>query len=404
MALALETFCSLTSGTLYDFGGTKNSPTVETSPAPPYEHATYVVDCSGAAAAKSVTTHPFPEGLNDYVLGFYVRFTNAGTSPFSFARIEGSGSNQEHLYLRPNDNGKLEVMDADYNLVATSASAVFTDNTWHLVELLFTFGDPGDVVVHVDEAEAVTASGEKFDCGAGTALHLTLSGQDTDPLPPSGTDTFFWPPYIYSGASGVGDFVGAYGCLGYQNRVASATPDVGNDLPVGTWADCGETPFNSANYAQYTSPGEIGIVTTDASDGGATPGPYGDARIGEDDEILGATWLYRYKEAFLSNNRGYLHYGDTPNDEAGVDNTSNVDMIGVTAKNMLIVSEDAADVPTRDDFFQGGMSVDGGAGARDIIIYDWIASLFFKLAPPAYRDVSLGSGVPGRPTKEVLVG
>jgi len=397
MALKLETYCSVESGTFGAFGNTKNGPTIVLDPAPPYENATRTIACMKALLGKSVTTRAFAEGLNDYIPAFYVRFSNIDPDPFGFAVIQG-GVTDTHLSLSLN-NGKLEVRDADFNVVATSAAVHFTNNTWHLVEPLFTFGDPGDMVIHVDKIEAVTATAEKFDCGAGTELYLKLSGQGGTPI--SYTNVWFWSPYIYSGASSVDDFVGPYGELEFRQDENTATPDIGDDLDTGTWQDIMESPFNDANTATYTGVGDRGVMTTDG--GGAAPaGPHGDARLDADDEILGATWLWRYTGAYV-----YGCYGKTPFGDPGVDNTTTTGAFPETTikKYVLVVSDDAGDVPTRDDYAQLGW--EGRWGARKDVpeMLDCVCTLFFKLAPPAYRGLTLGSGFAGRGSdRNILVG
>lgn len=398
MALALETFFNFESGMFGELALTKNFPTIVVDPAPPYEHEARTAACLQAVAGKSLTTHSFPEGANDYAIGFYVRFTNVNATPgYAFAVIQGNVVDF-HMQLRVNA-GKLEVLDADSNVVATSASAVFTNNTWHLVELLFTFGDPGNVIVHVDEVEAVTANNEKFDCGAGTILELYLGGQGGFVM--SVTDVYFAGGYVYSGASSVADFLGPFGSLTYRHDEDSATPDIGDVLDSGKWGDAAEIPFNDTSYAEYTTNGDEGVVTTDP--GGcvaAIPGPYGDSRIRTYDVIHGASWVVRKNHAATF----IFHFGKTPNDEAGVDNTSEINLgsSGV-ASNHLIVSEAVGDVPTTDEYFQYGLEATTPVGFPPTWkMYDCLCSLLIELGT---RGITLGCGLAGRDkSRNILVG
>lgn len=392
MALTLRVYANYESGTFGAFATTKNSPTIVTNPPPTYRYETYTAACLADINAKSFTTHSFPMADNKYVIGFPVRFSNVGATTSVFASIQSTPTDF-HLALARNA-GKLEIRDADLNVVATSAVAVFRDNTDHLVEVLFTFGDPGDVVVHVGGVEAVTASGEKFDSGTGTVLELHLTGQGGPP--PSATGTYFpGGPYVYSGGSSVADFVGSYGSLTYRHDEASAEPDIGDPFDNGTWEDA--VDFNDATYGEYTTVGDEGVVTTDYGGGSAIPGPYGDDRIGPNDEILGASWLVR-----RGTNTFILHYGKTPYDEPNTDYTSEINLgsVGVITSH-LIVSEAAGDVPTVDEYFQHGCeSVAPGGFPPSIKQYGCLCSLFLKVGA---RGITLGGGYGSR-GKDILVG
>lgn len=395
MPLTLETVFNFESGTFGECGNAKNSPLIVTTPSPPYRHEIRTAVFKDAKDGPFITSKSFAEGLNDYAIGLYVRFTNINPSTFGFAVIQ-STAGDIHLGLSVND-GKLEVRDADFNVVATSAVEVFRVDTYHLVELLFTFGDPGDVIVHVDLNEAVTATGEKFDSGAGTALELYVGGQGGPPV--SGTWVYCPGGYIFSGASSVAEFVSAthqgFGCLTYRHDEDSAVPDVGDNLDNGTWADT--VDFNDATYGEYTTVGDAGVVTTDYGGGSEVPGPYQDSRIGPNDEIVGASWLVR-----RGTNTFIFRYGKTRYDEPDVDKTTGVNLgsKGVITSH-LIVSEAAADVPTTDEHFQHGCeSVAPGGFPPSLKMYGCLCSLFLKVGA---RGVTLGGGYGSR-GKDVLVG
>lgn len=206
--------------------------------------------------------------------------------------------------------------------------------------------------------------------------------------------------YVLSGASSVADFLGPFGCLTYRHDEDSATPDVGDDLDAGTWADAAEIPFNDANYGEYTTLGDEGVVTTDYGGAAAIPGPYGDSRIVPNDEIVGASWLVRRGSSGFE-----FHYGKTPHGDPGVDNTSAVDLGGVPG-NHLIVSEDAGDVPTMDDDFQYGFKAVTPSGfPPSYSMYGCLCSLLIKLASLAAREITLGCGLAGRDkNRNILVG
>lgn len=399
MALVLETFFNLESGTIHEFPQTKGGPTVGTTPAPPYSEETYVLDCNEeASTSREVTTETWAEGNNDYVIGFYVQFSNTSNPrPYRFARVQ-SDAEDNHFTLRVDAGGVLRVYDCSTGLVASSSAGVFSDDTWHLVEILFTFGNVGDIIIHVDGVEACTATGEDFDYGTGTTIQLNLKGTTFSAYPTS--DVYFAGGYVYSGASSVSDFLGPFGSLTYQNRRATAVPDNGDDLDAGTWADAAEIPFNDSNYGKYTG-SDQGIVTTHITDGGGTPGPYGDTRIVTGDEIKGAGWLFRVQHNLLTT--GWCHYGDVVYSSPSTDGTSSVSMpSGNTVQNKLIVSEAAVDVPTTSEYFQYGFR--GQAlGAADARLHDCVCSLLLKLAVVGARGITLGSGYASR-DRDILVG
>lgn len=397
MALALETLCNVGSGTLGAFPKIFGTPLPKTTPAPPYRYAAYVLDCnSGGAIADGVMTPAFPKAANKYAVGFYVRFTQVDGTNFNFGGVSDGGT-KYHLRLRTTIDGKLIVLDAGGHGVGTTSVGVFRNDAWHRVELLFTHGDPGDVIVHVDGVEALNLTGQDFDTGTGTKLAFYMGGQGSGAAEP--TDTFFGDAcYVYSGASSVDDFVGPFGCLNYRHDENSDVPDVGDALDNGTtWADAAEVPFSDADYAEYITANDKGVVTTDYGGGSLIPGPYGDERIGANDQILGAAWLVRRSTATFT-----FHYGKTPYDEPHVDNTTGVNLGSVGAPTShLIVSEDSGDVPTLNDYFQYGFKATTPGGFPPTWrMYGCDCALFLKVGA---RGITLGSGYASR-DKDVLVG
>jgi hypothetical protein len=298
--------------------------------------------------------------------------------------------------------GRLRLLDANDATIAESTSRVFWQNTWHRIRILSDATDAGDIIVEVSDQQGVmrevfNLTNQDLDDGGSVDLRLNFTAQGVGGGSPCTMYVIDWA--AWSGATDRNEFRRHWYCAGYQNRVDSATPDVGDDLNVGTWKDCAEIPFNDANYAQYDTPNLKGIVTTHTTDGGAIPGPYGDARIKPNDEIVAASWLLRYKGALIVNQQGKLHYGKTPFDETDVDNTTTAAITGIIIKDMLIVSEDPAYVPTRDDYFQYGFSQQGGP-LCDVRLYDAVCSLMVETGA---QGIGLGCGHASR-EKDILNG
>jgi len=164
MALALKTFINFESGSLHELIWTEGSPTIETSPAPPYGHETYVVELEqDSVNYNEIFVDTVPTGENKYVIGFYVRFSYVGRiTDFEFFQWCTNGTAID-FRLKLNDNGAFSIYDANNALVIKSSNGVFSADTWHLVEFLLTHGDPGDLIVHVDGSEALNTSGEDYD-------------------------------------------------------------------------------------------------------------------------------------------------------------------------------------------------------------------------------------------------
>ncbi len=405
MALALETFINFESGTLHECKIAANDAAIVTDPAPPYEYETYaaVLPSFGDVKENALYIAPVPADLNKYVIGFYIRFHKVGSITEQFFFRWGNNSATEwDFHLRLEDDGAFSIYDTNEAHVATSSTGVFAANKWHLVELLFTRGDSGDLIIHVDDSEVLNTSGEDYDSvGAYDYSAFFMSQQGASP---ELVTIYIAGLYVYSGASSVDDFIGPFGSLTYRQDEDTATPDIGDDLDTGTWADVAEVPFNDVHTATYTNtmtPGDKGVMTTDYGGGAATPGPYGDDRITENDEILGASWLFRYSGGYVSG-----CYGKTPNGDPGVDNTTTTDAFAARTSpaNVLIVSDNAGDVPTTDEYFQIGCQ--GYWGFRKDVpeMFDCLCSLLIKIAP-TYRGITLGSGLAGRnKSRNILIG
>ncbi|MCK4624058.1 MAG: hypothetical protein KAV00_02020 [Phycisphaerae bacterium] len=167
MALALETFVNFESGTFHELEATVDAPTIETTPAPPYEYETYVAKLWGPIGAGDKLYLPQIAAGNKYVIGFYVQFDIVGNpAAFTFFKWygpEGAGTANWDFYITfKGSDTKLRLYDANGDYV-TSDAGFFVTDTWHLVEILFTHGDPGDLILHVDGVEVFNISGGDFD-------------------------------------------------------------------------------------------------------------------------------------------------------------------------------------------------------------------------------------------------
>jgi len=361
-----------------------------TSPAPPRPGHTYVAEFGSGSDAEAATAL-WPNADDKHAIACWIRFSNTSPSPnWAFATIRES-KGVDHLYLWIADGGILRLLDRKADTIGESSTGMLQPNTWHLIKLLYTHGDPGAVIVYVDKAKVFDVSGEDFDAGGLTNdLQFYLDSQGGGGLSPCTMRT--WGGYVRSGCSDITDFYpDTFELFGYQNRGASATPDIGQDLDAGQWNDCGEAPFNDVNYGKYTGKGDKGVVTTDSSDGGMIPGPYGDPRIADDEYIVGATWLFRIEAPLMPiGNSIAVHYGKTPYGDPDVDNTSTESIGKVTVPAYyLIVSEADADVPKTGHYAQYGFSGDGAGGhGRAVTLFD--AQVCILYCPPSSVQLERG--------------
>lgn len=173
MAKVLETLVNFESGTFHELESITGAPAIVTDPAPGYEYETYMAKLDTVAECKLHMPN-FAPGGNKYVIGSRIRFDLTGNpAPFAFFMWygpEGAGTTDHDFYLTLKaSDGRIRLYDANSALVATSAADAIETDTEYLMELLFTHGDPGDLIVHLakgplwESVEIFNVSGEDFD-------------------------------------------------------------------------------------------------------------------------------------------------------------------------------------------------------------------------------------------------
>ena len=254
---------------------------------------------------------------NKLMVGFYWKNTNTDPNPaFDFFSMQ-EGTGYEHFTLWLDDN-TVELMNSSG---AEIDSHDVSADTWYLVEVLLTIGNPGNLTIHFNGEEWFNITDGAFDGnGASDSTQVEFEGQPQDPLPASSSYTRLGSYYYYKNASSTDDFLGDFEVLTYQNRNDSAIPDAGTTLDVGTWKDVGQTPYNNTDYAQYTGSNEEGHVSSWTDFDGEIPGPYGDSRIDGDGNITAGNWVYRLKGSFLYTSK--ICYGDVDYDSITTDSST----------------------------------------------------------------------------------
>lgn len=403
----LRSFGGFECGTFDELSDYDPACSIETTPAPPKSVETYVAkipDPGPARAARYLQPFTFTANDNDYAIGFYIRFTTVNPSPFPdfFAMQDSAGNKHWKLQLR--FSGAIRLYDANNGILGTSSNNTVAADTWHYFQILFTKSNFGNIRVDVDGETIFNLTGSTSDLEGSASAYMEPFFKGQGPNVIEAVDIYVPSWYVISGCSSWDDLPNDHEVVGpYQMAVNSATPDpgAGDDLDTGTWDDAAEVPFNDGNYVRYTT-NQQGVVTTSSSAGGKTPGPYGDNRIAGDDNILGASWVLRWKALSGFGNAFHFLYGDTPSDQEDTDNTTSV-YLGTSSVyvNHLIVTDDSSHVPDTSEYFQYGFyTLFAG-----IPIYTYLGdcACFILHEPPSWRGVTIGCGV-GSKSKIVLVG
>jgi hypothetical protein len=253
------------------------------------------LELNGAASCGEMGSWEIIEGSstdsgNDYILGFAFRITNKTDDTFEWLRVFSSSSGLV-WQLSQEADGDLRLEDSAQTFVAT-ATDPFVNNTWHFVEVRWQHLDAGAIDIWVDGSPVLSETG--VDMSLGTSVQSVQACSLS-----AGTDLMFDDLYMYSGASGTGDFLGNAEVFRYQANTNSATQNgtcsgSPRALDTGVWQDLGETPRSpDATEPTYTGGAGGGVIWTDDTQSGNNyrPGPNGDAEIDGDSNIKGGKWL-----------------------------------------------------------------------------------------------------------------
>jgi len=370
----------------------KGTPDIVTSPAPPFPYETYCLRLLEHATVDPIIRTTSFAVTNDLIMAFYIRFVDATpSSDLPFFRL--TTTTRVHMILTLKTDGKLILTDAAPT-TTTSAAACFASNTWHLVEIRLTKAGAGSgsCDVYVDGVSQCSATGN-FSASSGN-VEMRFTGSLTGAT----SRTFYLDNIVaMTGGSSVSDFKGVYRVCRFGKADFTATPDFGDALEAGTWGDCAETPHNDSNYAQYVSINQSGVVQTDSTAGGMTPGPKGDARL--TGTILGCAFTTRWSADPLIVDNTFLFNRGAGD---GSDGTAQVDLGTSSSVSVRHEVFDAsnANCPTATEYFQYGMESAGFLSA-DVRLHECWCSLLHT--SPPFRGTSLGSGY-GVREREVLIG
>lgn len=293
---------------------------------------------------------------NDFIFGFGVNFgarTNTDVLVRFLDDAGGEVANLTHVAT-----GELRLVDAAGATVVTTSSTPFAaDGVYYFVEVSWQHSASGAFDVHVDGVSEISETGVDLTDGGAigpdAAVYQLVGdvGQVNRPV--------FDDLYMYSGATGTGDFLGDASVFRYQANTNSATPDSGNDLDQGVWQDLGETPVSSdATEPAYTGGALAGEVYTNDTQSGDNyrPGPSGDCKIEGGFDIKGGKWLHRLRRG---NGSGTVHQARYGNDIDAIQ--SQTVTLGTGYANFFTVSQAANAVPLSSEHFAMGFEKDGGS-------------------------------------------
>ena len=360
-ALTLNQFIGFETGGLEEAHAINDTPVVVTSPV---KHGDYALELNadGDDYRFYMITGGSTDASNDFILGFYLRFTATPTVDDKSLLEAREAPGKEIFQLEFNTARKFRIKDAAGTLIATGSTVLSVD-TYYLIEILFQHSATGNFDLHIDGVSEFSET--SMDLIDDTGIDHDISGYRFSGLD-AGT-VYVDDIYCYSGASSVSDFLGEHEIFRYQpSETNSATPDVGNDLDQGVWQDLGETPVSSdGTEPGYTTDAtaQSGVMYTDGTLSGNNfrPGPNGDSEIDGDSNIKGGKWFARLKRGNGSGTEHYLKYG---NDVDSISTTSDL-LLSASFENHFIISTAAGVVPLSTEHFAIGMA-DEAAGARDM--------------------------------------
>lgn len=389
------------SATLGECGTTTGAPAFVTTPAPP-NGGDYCIHLR-AGQGDTFYTRSFNENSGKYAGGIYFYVDELNISP-NFYPVSFHQNKKTLWQLHLDDNGVLELEDANLAVIATSGSVIEVD-AFNRIEFLFEKGDgDGTLIVLVNEVEVFNVTGQDFDAGTTGSMQIKISGQGGIGMGPCNA----YCPYMYilKNATSIDDLKGEFVGLGYSRDedVAASNVTGDDDWDSGTWENAAN--FDTADFGRFTARNRLGVVTTNYSGGSAHTGPYGDSRIGSGDKPFGATYLHQHKCDSCPANQFYPHRGKIDQSTPNTDGTTKGNGVYRTVIGFVLYASDAAAYmpDPASDYFQIGAATCTTIGTKAINMYGHMCALFLSVGV-AQRGVTLGAGVGGRTqAKDVLMG
>lgn len=337
---------------------------LRTSPAPPSAKETYVGEHNWKQRTNTIPA-TFVNG-HWITVSFPIRFTFDSPNPlFDFMNIfDGTNAYLTLRYKESPFSKTLELYDSNGVLIF-SWSGVIKD-VWHNLEIKFKpQSATSDVIVYMDRSQVGSATG--VDCDPGNATDSVQARFSNGEV--SG--------HVYHVSNVIiesddGAAITTVDTLGHERTVlgpytwdnATAVPDFGDNLDVGTWDNVGETPGSDINTTQYdgANPAPQGGVTTN---NGSKAGPKNDSDV--DGSILGASWGWRARHVGSPASQTIKRKWGASNVVSTDNTTSQLDSIGTDYQTFWEVrSGTHADTPTPNEYFQIGFGIGDAFNNKDI--------------------------------------
>lgn len=284
-------------------GGSTSLVTTPAPPNPTYEN--YCLKCD-VDIKDNIWTSPSITTSGLMILGVYVRFDFLplidNGKKIDFIEIKSGGSTDWILrYIdvtpAPDPPGggsamRLQLVEAD-GTVTDHDFNVFTQDTWHLVEVVWSQGNSNAIRVFIDGNQSFFQSSVDLQGGGGD-ISIDLQGQ----LNATGTNTFFKNCYIMSDSVNFLSKLGATAVKAYRIGETGITPDCDqlgstsslHDLDGGAWDDLSDD--NDTSVAFYSDLSDAGGTVCNDTNTDGVPGPSNDD-FKWNSEILGAKWCWR---------------------------------------------------------------------------------------------------------------
>ena len=307
-----------------------------------------------------------------FIVGFAVRLADKTPASEQVLLATYDGDDAASFELRLQTNGDIWLYDANGAKQGDTVDP-FTENIWHYFEIAWEQLNQGDFDLYIDGNSKISVGNKDLAAtGLMTEGYYRLSGV--------GGDQYWDDIYCYSGAAGVGDFLGDAEVYKYQSTKASDTPDNGSVLDAGTWDKAGETPLAAtATNPEYENTG-AGSVDSNAANG-FPEGPKNDARIDGDSNIKGMKGISNMKR---SGGGGTAHYILMGNDVDGTTRSPDIDPTTAFV-SYFFISELGSIVPTTAQYCSIGFEM---TNAQDYECQEQWAMLLHvpSVGPPVGAD------------------
>ena len=367
-ALTLNNFVGFETGGMDEASASSGSPTVQGTTVRSGDFALSEdgnSDIYSIAIIKGGTT----DSDNDFILGF--GFQQADAASQIIEALDDLGGGLWRLEQIVGQDARL--FDANDIEVVTATDAF--SGTFQFLEIRWQHSASGAFDLHIDGISIISETAVDLTDGDAISADSALYRLRGD----SDEAAFFDDIYMYSGATGTGDFLGDAEVFRYQANTNSATSDRAcnsstTSLDQGVWQDLGETPLSSeATEPAYTASNVGGAIDTEDTQSGNhyRHGPHGDANI--DGTIQGAKWLHVLRRGTGPGTTHSKCYGNSG------DGTSFATVsLDTGFLNFFTISEVGTVVPTSSEHISHGFHTGGSQNINSQEIWGFLLHV-----PPA---------------------